>query len=159
MKHLKTFENYNQSINEEFFGLKSADEKAYKNTATFLNGDSEEAKKVKELFKKMKPDENTPIKLDNNLMKQINISLEKNPRNYLFSKSDGTMYNSNSWTVSANRILKRLINPSFSLTMFRHIYLSRPELNMNDKTIKEKKEVADSMAHSVDTQSKYIWKK
>ena len=73
MKHLKTFENYNQSINEEFFGLKSADEKAYKNTATFLNGDSEEAKKVKELFKKMKPDENTPIKLDNNLMKQITV--------------------------------------------------------------------------------------
>jgi hypothetical protein len=74
MKYLKTFENYNQGINEEIFGIgKSADEKAYKLTADFLNGDSEEAKKVKELFKKMKPDEKTPIKIDTNIMKQITL--------------------------------------------------------------------------------------
>lgn len=98
------------------------------------------------------------IKLPNNLMKQINISLEKKPRDYLFSKLDGTTFNSNSWTVYANRLLKKLINPKFSLTMFRHIYISRPDLNISDKTLKNKKEVADSMGHSVETQSKYLWK-
>jgi integrase len=99
------------------------------------------------------------IKIPNNLLKQINISLNKKPREYLFIQSNGELFNSNSWNITANRILKKVLNNNnFSLSMFRHIYLSRKDLNLKDKTLKEKKEIADKMGHSVSTQDKYYWK-
>jgi len=70
MKYLKTFENYDQNINEEIFGMKSADEKAYKRTTEFLEGDSEEAKKVKEIYKSMKESGKAN---DTNIWKQITL--------------------------------------------------------------------------------------
>ena len=53
MKHIKKFENF--EINEEILGFgKGAGEKAYQLTANFLEGDSNEAKEVKDLYNKIK---------------------------------------------------------------------------------------------------------
>ena len=98
------------------------------------------------------------INLPKELMKQINLSLEKKQRDYLFIQKNGNPYISNSWNIYANRLLKKIINENFSLTMFRHIYISRPDLDLNNKTLKEKQEIADQMGHSIETQSKYYWK-
>lgn len=101
----------------------------------------------------------TKINIPSNLMKQINMSLENKPREYLFIQKNKEIYNSNSFNVVANRILKKVFNnDNFSLNMFRHIYISRDDLNLKDKTLKEKKEIADLMGHSVSTQAKYYWK-
>lgn len=99
------------------------------------------------------------IDLPKDLMEQIKTSLDKKPREYLFVKSNGELFTSNSWNITANRLLKKVFkNSDFSLNMFRHIYLSRKELNLKDKTLKERKDIADKMGHSVSTQDKYYWK-
>jgi hypothetical protein len=67
MKHLKTFENFNKPVNEELFGLGKKD--AYKRTIEFLEGDSEEAKKVKEIYEKnFKGKSDSDIRKDRNLL-------------------------------------------------------------------------------------------
>lgn len=53
MKHLKKFENFNEPVNEDLFGFLSLkDKSAYNYLIEFLEGDSEEAKKIKEIYEK-----------------------------------------------------------------------------------------------------------
>lgn len=67
MKYLKTFESFNDPVNEELFGLGKKD--AYKRTVEFLEGDSEEAKKVKEIYEKnFKGKSSSDIRKDKNLL-------------------------------------------------------------------------------------------
>lgn len=91
------------------------------------------------------------------LLREIIASLKDHPREYLFVDHEGHPYEiSGSWNRWANNTLKRVFkNPNFSLTTFRHIYLSRPDLKLGQMTRKERKEIAKTMGHSLDTQSKY----
>ena len=99
------------------------------------------------------------IDLPKQLVDQIKNSLSQNPRKYLFTQENGLPYSPNSWNPIANRLMKRVLNNNyFSINMFRHIYLSQKDLNLKDMTLKEKKEIADKMGHSVNMQSRYIWK-
>lgn len=136
--------------------------KIYNTVPKDVKGNYLDMKKKKLIINKYKTDKiygKNVIDLPKELMKQINKSLSLNPREYLFVQSNGQTFNSNSWNTYANRILKRIFkNKGFSLSMFRHIYLSRKDLNLQDKTLKERKEIADKMGHSVSTQSKYFWK-
>lgn len=99
-----------------------------------------------------------PIKL----IEIIKWSLNIVPRNYLFiTRVNGIIQGydkSNSFNKYANRLLKKITNnDNISLTLLRYIYVSNLDLeNMN---LKEKKEIADIMGHSISTQSLYTWKK
>jgi hypothetical protein len=99
-----------------------------------------------------------PIPMD--LMSEILDSLEKNPRDYLFTLKNGKPFEKkNVFSVMANKILKKETgNKDFNLTMFRHIYLSRPDLDLTNKTLKERKKISDIMGHSANMQERYIWK-
>jgi hypothetical protein len=115
------------------------------------------------IIQKYKTDEvYSPIinDLPDELVKQINSSLEKNPREWLFESSEDEPYDDpSSWNKWANRLMKKFLNnPYFSLTMFRHIYLSHfaPEIQKMNRA--EKKKIALKMGHSIDQQSKYIFK-
>jgi hypothetical protein len=90
---------------------------------------------------------------------EIVASLKAKPRDYLFVDRNGAPYsNAASWNVWANRILKKVINDNFNMTMFRHIYLSRDDLDLSSKTRKERKKIASKMGHSLEQQDKYTWK-
>lgn len=81
--------------------------------------------------------------------------------NYLFLTHTYKKYRTRqSWTIYANNTLKTLLdNPNFSLTMFRHIYISRPELGFNvGKTTKEREELSKKMGHSTQMQIQYQWR-
>lgn len=99
------------------------------------------------------------IDLPPELIEQIHHSLKRDPRDHIFMDSHGTPYqNANSFNKWANNTIKRIVkNKDFTLTMFRHIYLSDPELDLKNKSRKEKKEIASKFGHSLDTQSKYFW--
>lgn len=102
-------------------------------------------------------DENI-IDLPKELVNQIKISLKKYPREYLFVDHTGSTYNSpNTFNKWANKLIKNTLdNPFITLTMLRHIYLSQPSLHLEEKTLKERKEIARQMCHSVETQKKYV---
>lgn len=108
-------------------------------------------------FKTAKNYHQITIDLPDILIKQIEQSLEQNPREYLFVGRQNNPYTNNGYDHFANRIVKRVLNPYFSLNLFRHIYLSRPDLDLKNKTGLERKELADKMSHSLPVQQRYIF--
>lgn len=101
------------------------------------------------------------IDLPNELVKQIVASLRTHPREYLFVNSSGLPYtNANSFNKWANRTIKKALNNQhFTLTMFRHIYLSSgPGKDLEEMKFKERRELGHKMGHSSSTQKTYVIK-
>tara|TARA_Y100000389_G_scaffold205145_2_gene264101 strand:+ start:29738 stop:31051 length:1314 start_codon:yes stop_codon:yes gene_type:complete len=101
------------------------------------------------------------IDLPKETLTQLHLSLEKYPRDYLFiSTSTQKPYNTtkhpeknfNAW---ANRTLKNIFNKDFTLTMLRHIYISRRDLKLETLPGTERKIIADIMGHSLERQGMY----
>ena len=100
------------------------------------------------------------IDIPDDLKKEIEKSLEKYPRDYLFVSTQNNLpyKNENTFNKWANRSLKSILNKDgFSLTMLRHIFVSRPDLKLNEKTGLEQQKIASKMGHNVSTQKKYMW--
>jgi len=103
------------------------------------------------------------IKLTKKIMDQIEISLKKNPREYLFIDSQNKPFcestnGNNNFNKYFNTKLKKLFkNNNISLTYFRHLYLSRPDLKLNEKTLAEREKLSLIMGHSLLQQSRYFW--
>jgi len=100
------------------------------------------------------------IPIPNALYAEITMSLNAKPREYLFTDHLGNPYSKKqTWNIWANRTLKKVTkNDNFSITMFRHIYLSRSDLDLGNKTRKQRKEISSVMGHSLDMQDRYTWK-
>lgn len=101
------------------------------------------------------------IDLPTELVKQIKASLKEQPRNYLFVNRSGEPYEKkNSYSIWINNIVRRVLNNKhFTLTMFRHIYLSRPDLDVEDLPMRERRKLAKNMGHSLNAQENYVFKK
>lgn len=100
------------------------------------------------------------IDLPEVLVNEIKESIKIIPRNHLFvSCKDHKPYNKeNTFNRWANRTLQNITKkPTFTLTMLRHLYISRPDLDIQDKCGLERKEIAKKMGHSIEQQRKYLW--
>ena len=88
------------------------------------------------------------------LIKQLQLSLTKKPREWLFIDRFGEPYKAaNSYTRWANRTFQKLFNKPLTITMIRHSYIS--SLDQNVLTTLEKEEIAKEMAHSRGMQELY----
>jgi len=100
------------------------------------------------------------IDLPQELIDEIKINIKKIPRKYLFvSPIDNKQFNNNcSFNKWANNKLKKIFNNDYiSLTFLRHIYISRKDLNLINKSGLEREIIAKKMAHSLNQQQKYVW--
>ena len=110
------------------------------------------------------------INLPTEIIRQIKISLKKYPRKYLFVSNRFKDENklpkpycklknpANTFNTWANKTLKRLFNNDYiSLTMLRHVYISRRDLKIEQLSGTERQKIATLMQHGVDQQSKYLW--
>lgn len=100
------------------------------------------------------------IEIPPELKKEIELSLDKIPRTYLFvSKKTKEPYKlENTYNRWANYTLKKITKkPNFSLTMLRHIFLSRKDLKIADMTAAEKDKIANKMGHGIYQQELYRW--
>jgi hypothetical protein len=92
--------------------------------------------------------------LPTELVKQIRISLVEFPRDYLFVNADGHPFTRNAFQMWANRTLSRCFGMQFTLTLFRHIYIS----SLGDGlSVEELDQISRHMGHSLSMQTKYIW--
>lgn len=93
------------------------------------------------------------------LKNEIKLSLKNQPRKYLFTMYDDVPYEKeNTFNKWANKTLKKIFNnESFTLTMFRHIYISRRDLKLETKSGLQQDEIAKQMGHSIDRQKRYMW--
>lgn len=99
------------------------------------------------------------IPIPENLVKEIAENLKVNPREHLFISVRGVPYqNPNTFNRWANKVLKKETGNKFiSLTMLRHIYISRRDLNIQNMSGIEQERIANIMGHSIAMQRGYSW--
>ena len=91
------------------------------------------------------------------LISELNASLTKHPRSYLFTNIKGQPYTRNSFTVWASRHLSKLFETEFTLVFFRHSFITHYiSQNVTDAQIKE---ASEKMGHSPEMFRAYRWVK
>lgn len=93
------------------------------------------------------------------LYEEIKKSLAVLPRQYVFvGKNKEPFSNTNTYVKWANRALKKILNNEYvSLSTLRHIYISRRDLRLEEKSGLEQKKIADIMGHGLAMQKRYNW--
>ena len=105
--------------------------------------------KTKTLYEKI---ENT---LSDELQSELEASLKKTPRRYLFVREDGTAYpNRKQFSNWACRTLTRVLQHPMTLTALRHIYIKE---EIHKRTPEELVDMARKMGHTRSTQRMYEW--
>lgn len=110
-------------------------------------------------YKTAKTYKDIKIDLPKKLVKEIKESLKLKPREFIFVQKNGKPYEkSNTFNRWANRTLKSLFDKkNISLSTLRHIYITRRDLKLEEKSGLERNKIAHMMGHSVGTQQNYLW--
>jgi len=93
--------------------------------------------------------------LPSELHKQLTMSLTQYPRTFLFLNKDGKCFKRKTFSEWATKKLTTLFKKEFTLTMFRHIYISTLDLNTPAGKLLE---ISKKMGHSLTQQMLYKWK-
>jgi integrase len=91
--------------------------------------------------------------LPQELITELETSLERSPRDYVFVDRSGNAYRASSFTKWANRTLHRLFSKPLTVSLIRHSYIN--SLDFNTLTVQEKEQIAKDMAHTLGTQDRY----
>jgi hypothetical protein len=92
--------------------------------------------------------------LPSELHKQLLLSLEKIPRTFLFINND-KCFTRKTFSEWATKKLTTLFKKEFTLTMFRHLYISQLDSNTPAEQLIE---ISKKMGHSITQQMLYKWK-
>jgi hypothetical protein len=87
--------------------------------------------------------------------KQLLISLTNTPRTFLFINKNNTCFTRKTFSEWATNTLTSIFKKEFTLTMFRHIYISHMDLNTPAEQLLD---VSKKMGHSITQQMLYKWK-
>lgn len=104
-------------------------------------------------YKTSKTYGNHEIELPNELFEDLQASLKEKEREWLFVDSKGNPQSRNTYCSWTLRIFKELFNKPLTVSIIRHSFIN--QLNMSDLSVKEKKEIAQKMGHSIQTQDIY----
>lgn len=85
----------------------------------------------------------------------LSISLKEFPRKYLFTNEQGKPFGRDSFSKWASMKLTRIFKKEFTLTMFRHIYISDLDPNTSTEILYD---ISRKMGHSLTQQILYRWK-
>ena len=89
------------------------------------------------------------------ILGELQESLKKKPRRYLFTREDNTPYpNRKQFSNWACRTLSVTLKHPMTLTALRHLYIG---YHMKNKTAKELTDMAKKMGHSRSMQRAYEW--
>lgn len=92
------------------------------------------------------------------LVKDIQTSLARWPREYLFRKDDGEPMSNNTYSVFVKTTFEQLFGRSTGVSLLRHIYITE-KLNFDDMTLEEQEEEAKLMLHTSGLARQYKWPK
>jgi len=82
-------------------------------------------------------------------------SLSIQPRKFLFINRLGHPFERNNFSTWASELLEKTLQKSFTLTLFRHIYISHLDPSL---TPGELQDISQKMGHSLTQQVLYRWK-
>jgi hypothetical protein len=113
---------------------------------------------VMNLYKTSKYYQTVEEDLPDELVKDLRISLGCHPRNYVFTKTDGTPMSNNTYSVFVKHTFEELFGRSTGVSLLRHIYITE-KLDFDDMTIQEQEDEAKLMLHTSGLQRRYKWPK
>lgn len=94
-------------------------------------------------------------KLPKELHDEIILSLQKQPRQFLFTNAQNKPYTRDAFSKWSSRLLEKIFDTDMTLTLIRHLYIS--SLDFNKMTTKELDKISKHMGHSLNMQSQYRW--
>ena len=113
---------------------------------------------VMNLFKTSKYYQTVEEDLPEGLVKDIETSLARWPREYLFRKDDGKPMSNNTYSAFVKATFQDLFGRGTGVSLLRHIYITE-KLNFDDMTLEEQGEEAKLMMHTSGLQRQYKWPK
>lgn len=96
--------------------------------------------------------------LPEGLVKDIETSLARWPRDTLFRKSDGEPMSNNTYSAFVKNTFEVLFGRATGVSLLRHIYITE-KLNFDDMTLEEQDNEAKLMLHTRGLQHQYKWPK
>lgn len=137
-----------QPTAKNYLRIRSDDEKSGVRMETVLR-DFKTAKIFKEIRNEL------PVEL----IKEVEASLEKTPRGYLFMNANGKPHTRNSFTLWSRRVLSRVFGTDFTLVFFRHAFATHYVMNIDLRTLTDAqiKEISNKMGHSTEMFRAYRW--
>lgn len=96
--------------------------------------------------------------LPEGLVRDIEQSLKRWPRTYLFRKDDGDPMSNNTYSAFVKATFQDFFGRATGVSLLRHIYISE-KLNLDDMTLEEQGEEAKLMLHTSGLQRQYKWPK
>ena len=94
-------------------------------------------------------------RLPKELHDEIILSLQKQPREFLFVNARNEPFTRDTFSKWSSRVLEKLFGVIMTLTIIRHLYIS--SLDFNKMTTKELDKIGKQMGHSLNMQSQYRW--
>jgi len=91
--------------------------------------------------------------LPKELTKELRMSLNLQPRAFLFVNRFGDPFTSNGYSRWAGDRLQELFGKPLTVTIIRHSFINT--LDFNTLSMAEKEEIAEAMQHTVTTQDRY----
>ena len=93
------------------------------------------------------------------LISELNESLKKTPRKYLFLNANGKPHTRNSFVLWSRRCLSRIFETDFTLVFFRHAFVTHyiSTIDPNIVTDGQIKEMSDKLGHSPEMFRAYKW--
>jgi hypothetical protein len=113
---------------------------------------------VMNLFKTSKYYQTVEEELPEGLKRDLQTSLSRHPREYLFRKDDGEPMSNNTYSAFVKKTFEDFFGRATGVSLLRHIYITE-KLEFDDMTLEEQAEEAKLMLHTSGLQRKYKWPK
>jgi hypothetical protein len=91
--------------------------------------------------------------LPKNLQKEIQASLQTQPRDWLFANKKNEPYTAGTFNKWVNRTLEKLFNKPLTISLIRHVYVN--DIDFNHLSVAEKERIAKLMCHRMGQQDRY----
>jgi hypothetical protein len=113
---------------------------------------------VMNLFKTSKYYQTVEEEIPEGLKRDIETSLARHPREFLFRKDDGEPMSNNTYSVFVKKTFEDFFGRATGVSLLRHIYITE-KLEFDDMTLEEQNAEAKLMLHTSGLQRKYKWPK
>jgi hypothetical protein len=113
---------------------------------------------VMNLYKTSKYYQTVEEDLPEGLLRDIETSLGRWPRDYLFRKDDGEPMSNNTYSVFVKNTFEHFFGRATGVSLLRHIYITE-KLDFDNMTLEEQDREAKLMLHTAGLQRQYKWPK
>jgi hypothetical protein len=113
---------------------------------------------VMNLYKTSKYYQTVEEDIPEECLKDIQTSIGRHPRKYLFTKENGTPMSNNTYSVFVKNTFEQIFGRATGVSLLRHIYITE-KLDFDDMTIQEQEDEAKLMLHTSGLQRRYKWPK